>query len=119
MAESKKSKTKTEKLKEEKKVIEEELTKSAKKQEQTEQQLQRAKNLAAFLKANERRSGAIRLAIKGAIIEGIAPCLKYCSDQELYDLMDFIFSMPQVQQLIMERQRITLEEQNEDTTGTR
>ena len=33
--------------------------------------------------------------------------------------MDFIFSMPQVQQLIMERQRITLEEQNEDTTGTR
>ena len=117
MAESKK--TKTEKRKEEKKVIKEELTKSTKKQEQTEQQLQRADNLAAFLKANERRSGAIRLAIKGAIIEGIAPCLKYCSDQELYDLMDYIFSMPPVQQVIMERQRIILEEQDEDTTGTR
>lgn len=117
MAESKKSKN--EKLKEEKKVIEEELTKSAKKQEQTEQQLQRAENLATFLKANERRSGAIRLAIKGAIIEGIAPCLKYCSDQELYDLMDYIFSMPPVQQVIMERQRIILEEQDEEPTGTR
>ena len=117
MAESKKSKT--EKRKEEKKVIKEELTKSAKKQEQTDRQLQREENLAAFLKANERRSGAIRLAIKGAIIEGIAPCLKYCSDQELYDLMDYIFSMPQVQQIIMELQRIILEEQDEDTTGTR
>ncbi len=117
MAESKK--TKTEKLKEGKKVIEEELTKSAKKQEQTEQQLQRVRNWADFLIDNERRRWVLRLVIKGGIIEGIAPCLKYCSDQELYDLMDFIFSMPQVQQLIMERQRITLEEQNEDTTGTR
>lgn len=101
-------KSKTEKRKEEKKVIEEEPTKSTKKQEQTKQQLQRAKNLAAFLKANERRSGAIRLAIKGAIIEGIAPCLKYCSDQELYDLMDYIFSMPQVQEFITERQKTVL-----------
>ena len=117
MSESRKSKT--EKPKEEKKAVEGELTKAATKQEQTEQQLQRAENLAAFLKANERRTGAIRLAIKGAIIEGIAPCLKCCSDQELYDLMDYIFSMPPVQQVIMERQRIILEEQDEDTTGTR
>ena len=119
MSESKRSKTKTEKPKEEKKVIEEELTKAAKKQEQTEQQLQRVRNWADFLIDNERRRWVLRLVIKGGIIEDIAPSLKYCTDQEFYDLMDFIFSMPQVQQLIMERQRIILEEQNEDTTGTR
>ena len=112
-------KTKTEKSKEEKKVIEEELTKAATKHEQTDRQLQRAKNWADFLKDNERRRWVLRLAIKGAIIEGIAPCLKYCSDQELYDLMDYVFSIPQVQEFITEQQRIILEEQDEDTTGTR
>ena len=117
MAESKKNKT--EKPKEEKKVIEEELTKAAKKQEQTEQQLQRVRNWADFLIDNERRRWVLRLVIKGGIIEDVAPSLKYCTDQEFYELMDYVFSMPQVQQLIMERQRITLEEQNEDTTGTR
>ena len=104
MSESKKSKTKIEKLKEEKKEIEEELTKAVKKQEQIEQQLQRAENRADFLKDNERRRRTHRLVIKGAIIEDIAPCLKYCSDQEFYNLMDEIFSLPQVQGLIMARQ---------------
>ena len=118
MSERKNSNTKTEKPKEEKKVTEAELTQAAKKQEQTDQQLQRAKNLADLLKDNERRSGALRLAIKGAIIEGIAPCLKYCTDQELYDLMDYVFSIPQVQGFIMEQQEKILEEQDNDTTGT-
>ena len=64
MAESKKSKIKTEKPKEEKKVIEEELTQSATKQEQTDRQLQRAKNWADFLKDDERRRWMLRLVIK-------------------------------------------------------
>ena len=119
MAESKKSKTKTEKLKEEKKVIEEELTKSAKKQEQTEQQLQRVRNWADFLIDNERRRWVLRLVIKGAIVEGIAPCLKYSTDQGFYDLMDYVFSIPQVQGFIMEQQEKLLEEECIDTTGTR
>ena len=105
MAESKKSKT--EKLKEEKKVIEEELTKSAKKQEQTEQQLQRVRNWADFLIDNERRRWVLRLVIKGGIIEDIAPSLKYCTDQEFYELMDYVFSIPQVQEFITERQKTT------------
>ena len=91
MSQRKNCKTKTEKLKEEKNVAEKKLTKAEKKQEQTDQQLQRAENLADLLKDNERRSGALRLAIKGAILEGIAPRLKYCTDQELYDLMDYVF----------------------------
>ena len=106
MAESKKSKT--EKLKEEKKVIEEELTKSAKKQEQTEQQLQRVRNWADFLIDNERRRWVLRLVIKGGIIEDIAPSLKYCTDQEFYELMDYVFSIPQVQEFIMEQQKTVL-----------
>jgi hypothetical protein len=104
MAESKKNKTKIERLKEEKKSVEEELTKAAKKQEQIEHQLQRAENRADFLKDNERRRRTHRLVIKGAIVEDIAPCLKDCSDQEFYGLMDDIFSLPQVQNLIMARQ---------------
>ena len=117
MAESKKSKTG--KLKEEKKMIEEELTKAAKKQEQTDRQLQEAKNLADYLKDYEQRSWILRLVIKGAIVEGIAPYLKYSTDQEFYDLMDYVFSMPQVQGFIMEQQEKLLEEECIDTTGTR
>ena len=112
MAESKKNKTKIEKLKEEKKSVEEELTKAAKKQEQIEQQLRRAENRADFLKDNERRRRTHRLVIKGAIVEDIAPCLKYCSDQEFYNLMDEIFSLPQVQSLIMAQPENDQEDQD-------
>ena len=112
MSESKKSKTKIEKLKEEKKGVEEELAKAAKKQEQIEKQLQRAENRADFLKDNERRRRTHRLVIKGAIIEDIAPRLKYCSDQEFYNLMDEIFSLPLVQGLVMAQQETAPEEQD-------
>ncbi len=112
MSESKKRKTKIEKLKEEKKDVQEELAKAVKKQEQIEHQLQRAENRADFLKDNERRRRTHRLVIKGAIIEDIAPCLKDCSDQEFYNLMDEIFSLPQVQGLIMARQENEQEEQD-------
>ena len=108
MSESKRSKTKTEKPKEEKKVIEEELTKAAKKQGQTEQQLQRVRNWADFLIDNERRRWVLRLIIKGGIIEDVAPSLKYCTDQEFYELMDYVFSVPQVQKFIAEQLRIVL-----------
>ena len=111
MAESKKNKTKIEKLKEEKKNVEEELAKTTKKQEQIEQQLRRAENRADFLKDNERKRRTHRLVIKGAIIEDIAPCLKNCSDQEFYSLMDEIFSLPQVQSLIMTQKENTQEEE--------
>ena len=108
MAESKKSKIKTEKPKEEMEVTEGDLTKSAKKQELTEQQLQRVRNWADFLIDNERRRWVLRLVIKGGIIEDIAPSLKYCTDQEFYELMDYVFSMPQVQEFITERQKTVL-----------
>ena len=108
MAESRKSKTKTEKPKEEKKVTGEEVAKAAKKQEQTEQQLQRVRNWADFLIDNERRRWVLRLVIKGGIIEDIAPSLKYCTDQEFYELMDYVFSMPQVQEFITKQLKIVL-----------
>ena len=114
MSESKKRKTKIEKLKEEKKGVEEELVDAMKKQEQIEHQLQRAANRADFLKDNERRRRTHRLVIKGAIVEDIAPCLKDCSDQEFYNLMDEIFSLPQVQGLIMRQQK---GEQEEEQNG--
>ena len=112
MSESKKKKTGIEKLKEEKKDVEEELAEAMKKQEQIEHQLQRAENRAGFLKDNERRRRTHRLVIKGAIVEDIAPCLKNCSDQEFYNLMDDIFSLPQVQGLIMTQQENEQEEQD-------
>ena len=112
MSESKKRKTKIEKLKEEKKDVQEELADAMKKQEQIEQQLRRAENRADFLKDNERRKRTHRLVIKGAIVEDIAPCLKDCSDQEFHNLMDEIFSLPQVQGLMMARQEGEQEEQD-------
>ena len=112
MSESKKKKTEIEKLKEEKKDVEEELAKATKKQEQIENQLRRAEKRADFLKDNERRRRTHRLVIKGAIVEDIAPCLKDCSDQEFYNLMDEIFSLPQVQGLIMAQSENNQEEQD-------
>lgn len=112
MSESKKKKAEIEKLKEEKKDIEEELAKATKKQEQIKHQLQRAENRADFLKDNERRRRTHRLVIKGAIVEDIAPYLKDCSDQEFYGLMDDIFSLPQVQGLIMAQQKGEQEGEN-------
>ena len=112
IAESKKNKTKIEKLKEEKKNVEEELAKTTKKQEQIEQQLRRAENRADFLRDNERKRRTHRLVIKVAIIEDIAPCLKDCSDQEFYNLMDEIFSLPQVKGLIMAQLENEKEEQD-------
>ena len=111
MAENKKKKTEIEKLKEEKKGVEEELAKATKMQEQIENQLRRAENRADFLKDNERRRRTHRLVIKGAIVEDIAPCLKNCSDQEFYSLMDEVFSLPQVQGLIMTQKENTQEEE--------
>ena len=112
MSESKKKKTEIEKLKEEKKGVEEELAEAMKKQEQIEQQLRRAENRADFMKDNERRRRTHRLVIKGAIVEDIAPCLKNCGDQEFYNLMDEIFSLPQVQGLIIAQQENKQEEQD-------
>jgi Skp family chaperone for outer membrane proteins len=112
MSESKKKKTEIEKLKEEKEGVEEELAEAMKKQEQIEHQLQRAENRADFLKDNERRRRTHRLVIKGAIVEDIAPCLKNCSDQEFYNLMDEIFSLPQVQGLIVVQQENAREGQD-------
>ena len=117
MAKSKKSKI--EKTKEEKKVTEKELTNAAKTQEQIEQQLRWVRNWADFLIDNERRRWVLRLVIKGGIIEDIAPSLKYCTDHEFYELMDYVFSIPQVQRFITEQLRIVLQEQDIDTTGTR
>ena len=112
MSESKKKRTEIEKLKEEKKDVEEELAEATKKQEQIEHQLQRAENRADFLKDNERRRRTHRLVIKGAIIEDIAPSLKNYSDQEFYNLMDEIFSLPQVQGIVMALQENAQEEQD-------
>ena len=112
MSESKKKKTEIEKLKEEKEGVEEELAEAMKKQEQIEHQLQRAENRADFLKDNERRRRTHRLVIKGAIIEDITPSLKNCSDQEFYNLMDEIFSLPQVKGLIMAQLENEKEEQD-------
>lgn len=112
MSESKKKKTEIEKLKEEKEGVEEELAEAMKKQEQIEHQLQRAENRAGFLKDNERRRRTHRLVIKGAIIEDITPSLKNCSDQEFYNLMDEIFSLPQVKGLIMAQLENEKEEQD-------
>ena len=108
MSESRKSKTKIEKPKEEKKATEEELTNAAPKQEQIEQQLRWVRNWADFLIDNERRRWVLRLVIKGGIVEDIAPSLKYCTDQEFYELMDYVFSIPQVQEFITERQKTVL-----------
>ena len=91
------------KLREEKAEVEAKLDAAIKKGEQLEHEIRRAENRAAYLKESRRKERTHRLVIKGAVIESLAPELRDFSEKEFYELMEKIFSMPQVSTLVQNK----------------
>lgn len=88
------------KLREEKAEVEAKLNAAIKKDEQLEHEIRRAENRANYLKESRRKERTHRLVIKGAVIESLAPGLRDFSEKEFYELMEKIFSVPQVGTLV-------------------
>ena len=103
------------KLRAEKAEVEAKLDAAIKKGEQLEHEIRRAENRAAYLKESRRKERTHRLVIKGAVIESLAAGLRDFSEKEFYELMEKIFSMPQVGTLVQNEIRLHGErEENEN-----
>ena len=88
------------KLREDKAQIEAEIDEALREKEELNHQIKRAENRMDYLKKGERNRRTHRLCIKGGVIESLAPGLTDFSEQEFYDLMEMIFSLPQVESLV-------------------
>ena len=88
------------KLRTEQSRVDEKLSEAYREKEQLEHQLNREENRAEYLKKGERAKRTHRLCVKGGVIESAAPMLKDLSEKEFYDLMESVFSLPQVQRMV-------------------
>lgn len=70
------------------------------KETQVEHQISRLENRMKYLEKGERKARAHRLITKGAAVESIAPQLKDLSETVFYDLMEKIFGIPAVQEIL-------------------
>ncbi|MGI6337324.1 MAG: DUF3847 domain-containing protein [Eubacteriales bacterium] len=94
------SSSKLEKLRNEQKETNRKLEKAVEEQKQIEHKLRQAENREEYFKKRERKARTHRLCIKGGAIESIVPGLKDFPEKEFYNLMEMVFSLPQVQSLV-------------------
>lgn len=71
-----------------------------KKLRQTKHRYQRIEQQIKYLQDGERKKRTRRLVIKGAVIEHIAPVVKDMSEREFYELIERIFDLPEVKDLL-------------------
>lgn len=83
--------------------IEAEIDKAVKERDSLNHQIKRVENRMNYLKKGERNRRTHRLCIKGGVIESLAPGLTDFSEKEFYDLMEMIFSLPQVESLVSKK----------------
>lgn len=88
------------KLRADKAQIEAEIDEALREKKELDHQIQRTENRMDYLKKGERNRRTHRLCIKGGVIESLAPGLTDFSEKEFYDLMEMIFSLPQVESLV-------------------
>ena len=69
---------------------------------QTQHHIQRLENRAKYLEDGARRKRTHRLCIKGGVIESLCPGLKDMEQTQFYQLMEHIFTLPQVRALAAE-----------------
>ena len=67
---------------------------------QTKHRYQRIEQQIKYLQDGERKKRTRRLVIKGAVIEHIAPVVKDMSEREFYELIERIFDLPEVKDLL-------------------
>jgi len=106
--------TNLEKLRDEKAKTQAKLDKVIKEQERIEHKLRKEENRAEYLKQGDRAKRTHRLCVKGAVVESLVPGLTDFSEKEFHDLMEQIFSMPQVQCIVLDKMQFRNREENEN-----
>ena len=87
-------------LRDEKEKIGVRLEKALKEKERLEHKLRQTENRADYLMQGKRAKRTHRLCVKGAVVESLVPDLTDFSEREFYDLMEQVFSLPQVESLV-------------------
>ena len=82
---------------------EEDLKKALREEEQINHKIQLEENRMNYLKKKERAGRTHRLCVKGGVIESLVPGVTDFAEREFYNLMENIFSLPEVQNLVEER----------------
>ena len=68
--------------------------------EQAKHQQQRLENRLSYMNTGERRARAHRLITRGAAIESILPATQPMTERSFYELMEAVFSLPEVQSVL-------------------
>ena len=95
--------TKIEKLRKDIAKAKENLKKAIREEEQINHKIQLEENRMDYLKKKERANRTHRLCVKGGVIESLVPGITDFTEKEFYDLMESIFSVPQIQMIIEEK----------------
>ncbi|MGI6744528.1 MAG: DUF3847 domain-containing protein [Eubacteriales bacterium] len=94
------SSAKLEKLRDKRTKTQEKLDEAIREKEQIEHQIKQSETRQDYFKKKKRANRTHRLCIKGGAIESIVPGLTDFTEKEFYELMEMIFSLPQVQSLV-------------------
>ena len=68
--------------------------------EQAQHRQQRLENRLSYLNTGDRRARAHRLITRGAAIESILPATRPMTERSFYELMEAVFSLPEVQSVL-------------------
>ena len=68
--------------------------------EQAQHQQQRLENRLSYMNTGDRRARAHRLITRGAAIESILPATQPMTERSFYELMEAVFSLPEVQSVL-------------------
>ena len=69
---------------------------------QLQHKQQQLENRRSYYEEGDRRTRAHRLITRGAAVESVAPRVHNMSEREFYELVERIFSLPEVQALLPE-----------------
>ena len=67
---------------------------------QAKHRYQRIEQQIKYLQDGERKKRTLRLVIKGAVVEHIAPVVKGMGEREFYELVQRIFDLPEVKAIL-------------------
>ena len=87
------------------KIIEEQIKRAEQELEQESHNLARLKNRKSYYESGERKKRAHRLITRGAAVESLVPSVKEMSEVEFYELVEKIFALPEVKNLIAKEAR--------------
>ena len=68
--------------------------------EQAQHQQQKLENRLSYMNTGERKARTHRLITRGAAIESIVPATQPMTERSFYELMEAVFSLPEVQSVL-------------------